>query len=643
MIEKMQFISLTGPKEDFDRVVDRYIPRYNIQLENALVELKSVKNLRPFNEPNVYKDLFQSGVDCLSQIGTVYTSGKTSMSVEQARNLIRLTKNELSQPSAELSELSLKLKEKEDELETLAHYKNIHVNLKQLGSFKFLTYHFGRLPLIYYKKFEKYILDDLDTIFYLSSKDETYAYGIYFSPSTQAEKLDAIYSSLHFEIIDYSNDYDGDIEENYERILNEATELRKQCEALKKDCLDIIDVKKDKLLEATRRLELTRDHFELRKLAACTGNADDNYMGFYILCGWLSLADAKKLEEECKKDDSVSCILEELDGDEKLKPPTKLKNFPLFRPFEMFVRMYGMPSYDEFDPTPIVAITYSLIFGAMFGDLGQGLCLFLLGLLIYLKKKSDLAAIISMCGLSSSVFGCLFGSVFGFEDIIPALWLKPTLHMTSLNFVGRLNTVFIVAVAFGMGITLFCIVMNIISNIRARRFEEAFLDPNGLTGFVFYASIVLVIVLFTTGKPLPASIVLALMFGLPLLLIVLKEPIMALITKKPMEEKTGVGMFITQAFFELFEILLSYFSNTLSFIRIGAFAISHASMMEVVLMLAGAHDGGKINILVVILGNIFVSGMEGLIVGIQVLRLQFYEMFSRYFKGNGREFRSTIV
>jgi len=305
--------------------------------------------------------------------------------------------------------------------------------------------------------------------------------------------------------------------------------------------------------------------------------------------------------------------------------------------------MYGMPSYDEFDPTPIVAITYSLIFGAMFGDLGQGLCLFLLGLLIYLKKKSDLAAIISMCGLSSSVFGCLFGSVFGFEDIIPALWLKPTLHMTSLNFVGRLNTVFIVAVAFGMGITLFCIVMNIISNIRARRFEEAFLDPNGLTGFVFYASIVLVIVLFTTGKPLPASIVLALMFGLPLLLIVLKEPIMALITKKPMEEKTGVGMFITQAFFELFEILLSYFSNTLSFIRIGAFAISHASMMEVVLMLAGAHDGGKINILVVILGNIFVSGMEGLIVGIQVLRLQFYEMFSRYFKGNGREFRSTIV
>ena len=98
-------------------------------------------------------------------------------------------------------------------------------------------------------------------------------------------------------------------------------------------------------------------------------------------------------------------------------------------------------------------------------------------------------------------------------------------------------------------------------------------------------------------------------------------------------------MFFVQAFFELFEVLLSYFSNTLSFVRIGAFAVSHAAMMEVVLMLAGAENGASPNWVVIVLGNLFVCGMEGLIVGIQVLRLQYYEFFSRFYKGGGREFK----
>ena len=96
-------------------------------------------------------------------------------------------------------------------------------------------------------------------------------------------------------------------------------------------------------------------------------------------------------------------------------------------------------------------------------------------------------------------------------------------------------------------------------------------------------------------------------------------------------------MFIVQGFFEMFEVILSYFSNTLSFVRIGAFAISHAAMMEVVLMLAGAESGSP-NWIVIVLGNLFVCGLEGLVVGIQVLRLEYYEIFSRFYKGNGREF-----
>ena len=111
-----------------------------------------------------------------------------------------------------------------------------------------------------------------------------------------------------------------------------------------------------------------------------------------------------------------------------------------------------------------------------------------------------------------------------------------------------------------------------------------------------------------------------------------------MVEKKAEKIEGGKGMFIVQGFFEMFEVLLSYFSNTLSFVRVGAFAVSHAAMMEVVLMLAGVESGNP-NWAVVVLGNVFVCGMEGLIVGIQVLRLEYYELFSRFYHGTGRAFK----
>ena len=118
---------------------------------------------------------------------------------------------------------------------------------------------------------------------------------------------------------------------------------------------------------------------------------------------------------------------------------------------------------------------------------------------------------------------------------------------------------------------------------------------------------------------------------------VIREPITRAIQKRADKMETGKAMFIVQGFFEMFETLLSYFSNTISFIRIGAFAVSHAAIMEVVLQLAGAESGNP-NWIGVIFGNLFVCGFEGLIVGIQVLRLEYYEMFSRFYKGSGHAF-----
>jgi V/A-type H+-transporting ATPase subunit I len=127
------------------------------------------------------------------------------------------------------------------------------------------------------------------------------------------------------------------------------------------------------------------------------------------------------------------------------------------------------------------------------------------------------------------------------------------------------------------------------------------------------------------------------MFGLPLFIMFLKDPLTRLVEKKANILPDKKGMYMLQGLFELFEVLLSYFSNTLSFVRVGAFAVSHTAMMEVVLMLSGA-EAGTTNWVFILLGNLFVIAMEGLIVGIQVLRLEYYELFSRFYRGTGRAF-----
>ena len=389
------------------------------------------------------------------------------------------------------------------------------------------------------------------------------------------------------------------------------------------------------LRDASQVLKSYEANFNVRKYAACTHDRDHP---FYILCGWMTKEDAEALHRDLAKDADTFFVLEDSKEHVTSIPPTKLKNIPLLRPFEMFVKMYGLPSYDEFDPTLLIAITYSIFFGFMFGDAGQGLVLLIGGFLLYKFKKIDLAAIISCCGFFSTIFGCLFGSVFGFEDVIPALWLKPTEAMTDLPFVGRLNTVFVVAIALGMGVILFTMILNMITSFKNHDTEKTWFDTNGLAGFVFYFSLAATIVMFMSGHTLPAAAILIIMFVLPLLVMFFKEPLTAVLEKKSEKISGGVGMFITQGFFELFEVLLSYFSNTLSFVRVGAFAVSHAAMMQVVLMLAGAETGAP-SIPVIVLGNLFVCGMEGLIVGIQVLRLEYYELFSRFYKGSGREFK----
>ena len=637
MIAKLNFVSITGPRGDIDRIVEEYLSRYEIHLEYAPSELKTVSNLHPYVEQNVYKEQMNQMEELAEYMGKPQRADN-DMDIVEAANLITELYNGLNEKKDKIAQIEKERAEVEELLNKVKHFVNLNYDIDDIMEFKYLKFRFGRIPKEYYEKFEDYTYESLESVFIKCSEDDNYIWGVYFVSASEKDSIDAVYSSLHFERTYMPGKVQGRPEEECEKYQKELDGCDERKAAVKKEITDMLDRRKEEFCKAYNRILKYAQNFDIRKYAACT---KEEGISYYIICGWMVAEEADKLKAELEKNETDTiCILDDKHETVDVTPPTKLKNPKLFRPFEMFIKMYGLPAYNEIDPTIFVALTYAFIFGAMFGDVGQGLLLLIGGFILYKVKKMNLAAIISCAGFFSTIFGFMFGSVFGFENIIDAVWLHPAKAMIDVPFIGKLNTVFIVAIGFGMVLILITMIMNIINSVKSHNKEKLLFDTNGIAGLVFYGALTAVLALFMADMPLPATIIIVVMFVIPLILMAFKEPLTNLVERKAkIMPEGGKGMFFVQMFFEMFEVLLSYFSNTLSFVRIGAFAVSHAAMMEVVLMLAGAENGSTGNLVVIILGNLFVCGLEGLIVGIQVLRLEYYEMFSRFYKGNGREFK----
>ena len=629
MIEKMQFLTITGPKDDIDRVMALYLSKYEIHLENALSELSSVHDLKPFVQLNPYKDALSKAETIIEKLGDTSRIATHDMTLEEASSIVNQAYHTVEDLSLDKKKLTEQKEKLAKDLEVIEPFRMLDYDLNKILSFKFVKFRFGKISHEYYNKFSKYVYENLNTVFIECDRDENYVWGVYFVPASSADQVDAVFTSLHFDRIYIPAEYEGTPEQIYQSLQAKQKELRVARKALTQTMREQLADKAPDLVLAHQKLKEFSDNFEIRKLAACTKGTKQGIV-FYILCGWMTKKDAKKFLQEVNADPNVYCLNE--DGHESpcSKPPTKLRNPKLFKPFELFIQMYGLPAYNEIDPTIFVALTYTLIFGIMFGDVGQGSFLVVGGFLLYHFKRMNLAAIVSLAGIWSTIFGFLYGSIFGFEEVLPAVWRRP---------MDDIMTTLIMTVCFGVFLILVAMVINIINGIRAKNIEKIFFDASGVAGFICYGSVVLCVGLYFLGYAIPGTIVLAIIVGLPLLCIFLKEPLTNWIEKKKNIFPEGSKvMFFVENLVELFDVVLSYATNTISFVRVGAFALSHAGMMGVVLSLANAESGHP-NLLVIILGNLFVTMLEGLVVGIQVLRLEYYEMFSRFYRGTGKEFK----
>ena len=533
-------------------------------------------------------------------------------------------------------------------------FSNLKVSYSELEHLSFLSLRIGRIPENQYEDL-KYRLEGSAVVIKLGNDS---SHVLVASSKKGRFALDAELKNHNFVELEVPAEFKGVPESALKGLEQKKAEADKNLEELiteKSNFAETHQAQIEKLLgsftiavqieDVTRRLEST----EL----------------VYRITGWIPASETenymKGLDELTEGRIAIRAyepfeVPSVMSGKEQV--PVKLKHGKFVKSFERMIFSYGSPVYGAIDPTPFVAVFFTILFGIMFGDFGQGLFFVLFGILmlcnvIKVGGWNKFAPIFMAIGISSSIMGLLTGEFFGTETVLepfaewvtglfgtpraPILKLMPSADPKSIYVMFG---IFGVAVAIGFVINTCGLVLNIINNLGRKRYAEALLGKNGLAGAVFFWYVIALVLRIVLAKHAVAAydviiILVSLFFA------AFAEPFeRALNHEKPLFEN-GFGTYVISGAVELIEVVSGYLSNTVSFVRVGAFALSHAVLNFTILTLTEMVGGPRSigGIIVLIAGNALIIVLEGMIVAIQVIRLQYYEFFSKFFHETGKEFK----
>ncbi|HIU12597.1 MAG TPA: V-type ATP synthase subunit I [Candidatus Fimiplasma intestinipullorum] len=638
-IAKMKLINIISYKDKLEDVLLKVLDLDNFHPEAASKMIEKVDTLTSMNEDSPYAETLQKYQEVASvlniQVSKQHVSD-VSLDLDKAKAFVEQAADHAKLIANIKHDLEVVVQENKDVLTTLDHIESSDFSFDDLFSCQYIRCRFGRLPIQCAKQLVQ--RENSRFAFISFNEDEHYSWCAYLTTIRHEAEVDNIFSSLDFERIHIPSFVHGTPDRAREMITEELANDLKHLDHVDQRMKEYVQGMQDKFVHNYVVLKHLNATYTVRQYVVGLGDQ-------FEISGFVEEKDAPGIVEMFSAIEGVTVENLPVDVDKRLTPPTKLKNNWFVKPFEMFVEMYGLPAYGQMDPTPFVALTYTLLFGIMFGDLGQGLVLMLVGWLASKKFGLRLGDIGVRIGISSAIFGLAYGSFFGDEEILTPFFTE-ILHMNGkpievldANFT---MTLLLATVALGAVLIMISMAINVMTRVRNHDLGEALFSQNGLAGFVFYTAIMVGLALqMLMGISVFNPVYIVLLIVLPLILIFLKEPLTHKLAHEDMFPE-GVGGFVVESIFELLEVCLTFVANTMSFLRIGGFVLSHAGMMLVVYVLADM-VGTTFSPLVIVLGNIFVMCLEGMIVGIQVLRLEFYEMFSRYFDGGGTEFKSLKV
>ncbi|MCC7377408.1 MAG: hypothetical protein IT581_22295 [Verrucomicrobiales bacterium] len=367
-----------------------------------------------------------------------------------------------------------------------------------------------------------------------------------------------------------------------------------------------------------------------------------------LMTGWVPFADAAGVSDQIRLAAGGRCVVTIIEGANTRESPVPILVRPpeWLRPFARLLQLYGLPRYDEVDPTLFVAVGYLLMFGMMFGDVGHGLLLALAGLALRRLPRLAIARDFGMgmiaAGVVSTVFGLVYGSCFGLPAFHRhALWRDP-LEGDPLALIQCALAMGVVTIGVGIG-------LNLINRWRVRDWFGFALDHFGILGAVFYAAGLFWIL---PGVASDADADRGTVFwarwlglGLPVAGWCLRVPIERIVGGEsgPETGKVGVGGAMVESAVGAFEATLMFLANTVSFVRLAAYAMSHAAILAAAFAMADQvraipRFGGLCALGLIIAGNLAAMVLEGLVASVQALRLQYYEFLGKFFSGEGPPF-----
>jgi len=326
------------------------------------------------------------------------------------------------------------------------------------------------------------------------------------------------------------------------------------------------------------------------------------------ISGWTNTPDRSTLEGALHEV-GVAAEVAFRDPPATTPSPSVTENPRWLQPFEVFAQAVGVPGLREADPTTWVALLVPLLFGYMCGDVGHGLVILAIGLLV--RTRTTLWPLLAVCGLAATAFGFVYGDVFGYEHLIDPLWIRPLDAPLLILLVPLIAGTLVLTLGVALHLAGSC-----------WRGEAGSRGVSDLAQLLVYWGLLLMFLDPGFGWMALAGVVLCAANQVRI--------------HRPLEDlAAGLGNLAQSTF----ELLL----NTLSFARVGAFALAHAALESAVVALSGSTRILGLAILIAVIGNLVVIILEGLVVTIQTTRLVLFEFFARFFEGEGRQFRPAVA
>lgn len=644
-VEKMKIVGVIGKKNLLSRVLRLVILNGSLHTINALVRVNSSdfflppseKNIEvleelPFLKPCSSKKDFSKDEEVVKSLLNLFDIkpqvreeylGQDYNYDDFMKQLLEIY-DKVHSTADEIEEKMRSINKKREYINSLKYLSRFDFDIGQLICFKHLAFRLIKISRENYDKLKKNY-ENIPAVVLKLAVESKYVIVVSITPVILEEILEKIFRSLNYSLLPLPVKFTGTAVKVIEELNAAIDKEEKAIESLKKSLEDYKAKYIGELKKAYSRLEIEK---KIEELKSDMANGDK----LFFMFGFVPVSNVTKLKSELETQfgSDVIILVDDVDKDgSNLHPPTKLRNMKLFKPFEILVKMYGTPAYHEKDPTIFFGLTYMLLFGAMFGDVGQGFILLFAGLVLeFALKKENLGGVLSRIGLSSTIFGFIYGSVFGSEKIIPPLVIRP---MENINYI------LITGIVFGIVLILSAYIYNIINSGIEKNVERGLFSRDGAAGLIFYLILLYTIfrVVVTHSSISPAFIYI--MISL-LLLMVFKQPLAnKLIHADKLYQESPVSYY-TEEGFGVIETLLSIISNTLSFVRVGAFALNHVGLYIAFATMARMMTNSWGSLAILVLGNIIIIALEGLIVFIQALRLEYYELFTKYFRGDGIEY-----